>query len=93
VTDREARELLRLSHTERKLRGFLKAFSEEIESLACQLSHRAHDRIAADMRDLASQMEHVGLGSTAFVSGWIVQRAEDEARRREVDALKRRGAW
>lgn len=93
MTDREARELLRLTHVERKLRGFIKAFAEEIDALACSLDHRAGDRVAADMRDIATQMECVAGGSSAFVSGWIVQRAEDDARRNELEVLKRRGAW
>ncbi len=93
MTDHEAREVLRLSHIERKLRGFMKAFAEEIDALACHLSHRDGDRVAADMRDLATQMECVAGGSKAFVSGWITQRAEDDARRQEVQMLKRRGAW
>jgi len=93
MTDREAREVLRLSHIERKLRGFLKAFAEEIDALACSLGHREGERVAADMRDISTQMECVAGGSSAFVNGWITQRAEDDARRREVDVLKRRGQW
>ena len=93
MTDYEARELLRLSATERRLRGFMKAFADEIDALACSLGHRTPERVAADMRDLCSQMECVAGGSTSFVNGWIRQQAEDDARRQEVQTLKRRGAW
>jgi hypothetical protein len=93
MTDHEAQELLRLSHVERKLRGYLKAFSDELDALACSLGHRAPARVAADMRDISNQMEVVAGGSTSFVNGWIQQRAEDEARRQEVQVLKRRGQW
>ena len=66
--------------------------ADEIEALASSLGHRSPDRVAADLRDLSSQMEEVGLGTSGFVNGWIRQRAEDEARRQEVQALKRRNA-
>jgi hypothetical protein len=92
VNDREAQMVLALSHKERKLRGFMRAFADEIEALASSLGHRSPDRVAADLRDLSSQMEEVGLGTSGFVNGWIRQRAEDEARRQEVQALKRRNA-
>jgi hypothetical protein len=71
----------------------MKAFADELDALACSLGHRSPDRVAADMRDLSTQMECVSGGSTSFVNGWIRQQAEDEARRQEVKALKRRGAW
>lgn len=64
MTDFEARELLRLSSIERRLRGFMKAFADEIDALACSLGHRTPDRVAADLRDLCSQMECVAGGST-----------------------------
>lgn len=93
MTDREAAQLIAITHKERKLRGFMRAFADEIDALANSLGHRAADRVAADLRDLSSQMEQVGLGTSGFVNGWIRQRAEDEARRQEVNTLKRRGAW
>jgi hypothetical protein len=40
VTDYEAQEVLRLTHIERKLRGYLKAFADELDALACSL-HRS----------------------------------------------------
>jgi hypothetical protein len=92
VTDREAQMLLAATHKERKVRGFMRAFADEIEALASSLGHRSPDRVAADLREISSQMEEVGLGTSGFVNGWIRQRAEDEARRQEVLQLKRRNA-
>ena len=93
MNDREAQQLLEATARERRLRGFMRAFADEVDALANSLGHRSPDRVAADLRDLASQMDQLGMGSSGFVNGWIRQRAEDEARKQEVQALKRRGAW
>lgn len=79
MTDYEAREVLRLTSIERKLRGFLRAFADEIDALACSLGHRAPDRALPVVHRLAAHDDQLRVD--VHLCQPVVEKAESLDRR------------